>query len=138
LRTLQEQTQQHVNIIASRALRDLADADLETQIAKIFVQRLRDLDDEARAAMFPEDKDRSEALEVRSAFELSDDIRDQIGQTLEQFGQSSSAVHFRTVSDLMSGIELSANGQKIEWTLRSYVESLEQEWSSVLQQHLTA
>ena len=71
---------------------------------------------------------------LRSAFELPPPQRAAIQKALdESFGQPV-ALKFETAPDLVSGIELTAQGQKLAWSISGYLSAL----SSDLQAKLGA
>jgi len=62
---------------------------------------------------------------VRSAFDLPAAQRAGIQQALNETFSADIHVRFETVPDLISGIELTTNGQKVAWCIADYLESLE-------------
>ncbi|MFO7704656.1 MAG: F0F1 ATP synthase subunit delta [Halopseudomonas sp.] len=119
-------TQQQVFDIARRALGDLADASLEQRACEVFVQRLQAADGEALAALSSALKATSESAPalVRSAFELPAAQQATIKTALdERFGQPI-ALSFETTPDLVAGIELSVQGQKLAWSIAHYLSAL--------------
>ncbi len=111
--------------IARKTLGDLADTGLEERMTATFVQRLRELDDGAKANLGSTLKSISEAVRVCSAFELPATQRAAIQQALDETFSVSIPAHFETNPNLVSGIELVANGQKVAWSIGGYLNSLE-------------
>ncbi len=62
---------------------------------------------------------------VRSAFDLPAEQRAAIQTALNETFSSEIHVQFETAPDLISGIELSTNGQKVAWSIADYLASLE-------------
>jgi F-type H+-transporting ATPase subunit b len=62
---------------------------------------------------------------VRSAFDLPAEQRAAIQNALNETFAAQIRVRFATAPDLVSGIELSANGQKVAWSIADYLASLE-------------
>ena len=111
--------------IARMTLTDLATTGLEAQMADVFTRRLRGLD-------APGKKDLGEALAagsapalVRSTFDLAAPQRATIQHALNETFSADIALRYETSPDLVSGIELSANGQKVAWSIADYLASLE-------------
>jgi len=118
-------TQQEVFAIARKALADLATTSLEEQMGEVFMRRLRELDSQAKEPLVHALKTASDPALVRSAFELPTEQRTAIRQALNETFSADIAVRFETAPELISGIELAANGQKIAWSITDYLLSLE-------------
>ena len=61
---------------------------------------------------------------MRSAFELASPQKTAIEQIVKPLFGEATAIDFETKPDLISGIELTANGQKIAWSIADYLTSL--------------
>ncbi len=119
------------------ALADLADADLERHMARRFIARLSEIDDDTRQAMAgaPDgDPAIAEAdapppeppIVVCSAFEIPNDLRQAMIEGVQQHIAPNRRVVFTVEPDLLCGIELRTSGHKIAWSLESYLDALEQ------------
>ncbi len=118
--------QQQVFDISRRVLGDLADLSLEQRACEVFIQRLKAVDGTALAALSKALKATSEAAPalLRSAFDLPAPQRDAIQAALaETFGQAI-ALKVETAPELVGGIELSAQGQKLAWSIADYLRDL--------------
>jgi F-type H+-transporting ATPase subunit b len=62
---------------------------------------------------------------VRSAFDLPAEQRAAIQNALNETFSADVHVRFETAPDLISGIELTTNGQKVAWSIADYLTSLE-------------
>ena len=62
---------------------------------------------------------------MRSAFELPAEQRAVIQKALNETFSAEIHVRFETASDLISGIELTTNGQKVAWSIADYLVSME-------------
>jgi F-type H+-transporting ATPase subunit b len=62
---------------------------------------------------------------VRSAFDLPAEQRAAIQNALNETFSAEIHVRFETAPDLISGIELTTNGQKVAWSIADYLASLE-------------
>lgn len=123
---LLRRTQQAVLAIARQALSDLASASLEARIADAFVERLRALEDPARDRIARALTAGSGPARVRSAFELPAEQRAAIQAAVDQAFSADIALRFETAPDLVGGIELGANGQKLAWSIDDYLATLQQ------------
>lgn len=125
LQELRRRTISQVHATARRALADLADTDLETHLAHVFIQRLQQTaeDGEVAAAL----RQAAQEIVVRSAFEISPELRQTILGVVQEQTQDDVEARFETAPDLICGIELAADGYKIAWSLADYLDSLEEE-----------
>ena len=62
---------------------------------------------------------------MRSAFDLPAEQRAAIQNALNETFSAAIRVRFETAPDLVSGIELTTNGQKVAWSIADYLASLE-------------
>jgi len=119
-------TQDQVFDISRRVLGELAAVSLEQRACGVFIQRLKSTDGEALAALgvaLKATSDDKPAL-LRSAFELPAAQRTALQAALdESFGQPI-ALAFETAPDLVCGIELSAQGLKLAWSISDYLAAL--------------
>jgi F-type H+-transporting ATPase subunit b len=122
---ISRRTQQEVFSIARKALTDLATTSLEERLGEVFTRRLREMDGQAKADLEKALKTASDPALVRSAFDLSAEQRAAIQNALNETFSAEIHVRFETAPDLISGIELSTNGQKVAWSIADYLASLE-------------
>src|SRR5665647_1060422 len=122
---ISRRTRQEVFAIARKALTDLATTSLEERLAEVFTRRLREMDGKAKAGLAEALKSASDPAVVRSAFDLPAEQRTAIQNALNETFSAKIRVRFETAPDLVSGIELTANGQKVAWSIADYLASLE-------------
>ena len=127
-------TQEEVFAITRKTLTDLAETSLEERISEVFRRRLGELDGEAKEGFVKILKTSSDPLIVRSAFELPAEQRAAIQQALNETFAGEIYLRFETAPDLISGIELTANGRKVAWSIANYLTSLEKSIGELLQQ----
>jgi F-type H+-transporting ATPase subunit b len=118
-------TQQEVFAIARKALADLATTSLEERMGEVFTRRLRALDGQAKEGFAKSLETASGPAVVRSAFDLPAEQRAAIQKALNETFSAEIHVKFETAPDLVSGIELTTNGQKLAWSIADYLASLE-------------
>ncbi len=124
-------TQQEVFAIARKVLMDLATASLEERLREAFTHRLREMSGEPKARLAEALRGAHAPVLVRSAFDLSADQRAAIQSALNETFVAEIPMRFETVPNLISGIELTANGQKVAWSIADYLTSLEK-WTGEL------
>ena len=122
---ISRRAQQEVFAIARKALADLATTSLEKRMCEVFMRRLQALDDQAKEGFAKSLKTATEPALVRSAFDLPTEQRAAIQYALNETFSAEIQVKFETAPDLVSGIELTTNGQKMAWSIADYLASLE-------------
>jgi F-type H+-transporting ATPase subunit b len=111
--------------IVRKALKDLATTSLEERLGEVFTRRLREMDGKAKEGLAWALKTPSEPALVRSAFDLPAEQRAAIQNALNETFSADIHLRFETAPDLVSGIELTTNGQKVAWSIADYLASLE-------------
>jgi F-type H+-transporting ATPase subunit b len=130
--------EKEVFAIARRALTDLATVSLEERVGEVFTRRLRELDPKAKELLGDALKNSSQPAVVRSAFELPADQRAAIQNALNETFSAAVRVNFEDSQDVICGIELSANGQKVAWSISSYLAGLSKKVSDLVDPPPTA
>jgi F-type H+-transporting ATPase subunit b len=127
--------QQEVFAIARKALTDLATTSLEERMGDVFTRRLRTMDGKAKQCLGEALKTSANPALVRSAFDLRADQRAAIQNTLNETFSAEIRVRFEIAPDLVSGIELTTNGQKLAWSISDYLTSLEKGVGELFDNH---
>ncbi|MFH0792538.1 MAG: F0F1 ATP synthase subunit B [bacterium] len=122
---ISRRTQQEVFAIARKALTELAGTSLEERMVDVFVRRLRELNGREKGLLASALKASPSPVIVRTTFDLPPaQCASTEGAIKETLGMET-RVQFETAPDLISGIELTANGQKVAWSIADYLTSLE-------------
>ena len=111
--------------IARKTLNDLSTVSLEERIAEVFTRRLREMDDPAKTTMGDAIKASKDPAIVRSTFAQPDDQKASIQNAINETFAADVRIRFETTPDGVCGIELTAGGQKISWTIANYLDSLD-------------
>jgi F-type H+-transporting ATPase subunit b len=119
-------TKQEAFEIARKTLADLASAKLEDQIGEVFIVRLRTLANPSKESLRTALTTSKSAPLLRSAFELSPDRRAAIQTAVNETFSADIPIQFETKGELISGMELVANGQKLCWSIADYLGEIEQ------------
>ena len=125
-------TQQQVFAVARKALADLATTSLEERLGEVFTRRLREMDARAKAGLAEALRTAPEPALVRSAIELPAEQRAAIQNALNETFSAAIRIRFETAPELVGGIELTANGQKVAWSIAGYLASLEKNVDELL------
>lgn len=132
IRLLHQRAGSQMAAIARQALSDLANADLERHIIQVFVERLQELDGAVRLALEEVIREPDQQIEVRSAFEIPAELRSRIAEAVSDHMVRQNELSFVTDPQVICGIELRLPGQKIAWSLQSYLETLEESLAEAL------
>jgi F-type H+-transporting ATPase subunit b len=125
-------TQQQVFAIARKTLADLATTSLEERMGDTFVRRLRALNGAAKERLANAFKTSNHQVSVQSAFDLPPAQKSEIESAVKQTFAPEAQVQFETAPELVSGIELSNNGQKVAWSIADYLATLQKSAGELL------
>ncbi len=128
-------TQKEVFTIARKTLADLATTSLEERMSEVFVQRLRGLTGAAKDQLAAALKTSTQPARVRSAFDMPPAQRTAIESAVRETIAPDAHVQFETAPELVSGIELSTNGQKVAWSIAEYLSTLEKSAGELLREN---
>jgi len=118
-------TRQEVFSIARKALTDLAGATLEDQMVSTFVDRLQALGADEKQKLTSALQDKAQLIVVRTTFDLSAAHHSILETELQKLLGASTQVCFETTPELVSGIELCTDGQKVAWSIAQYLTEME-------------
>ena len=131
---ISRRTQQEVFAITRKTLADLATVSLEERLGEVFTRRLHEMNGDAKTKLGDALKTASDPALVRSAFDLPAEQRAAIQNALNETFAAQVRVRFETAPELVSGIELAANGQKVSWSIADYLASLEKSVGELLKE----
>ncbi len=125
-------TRKEVFAITRKTLADLSGASLEERMSDVFVGRLHALAGPAKDQMVTAFKTSNHTVSVHSAFDLSSAQQKSIEAAVKETFAPDAHVQFETAPELVSGIELSTNGQKVAWSIADYLATLEKSAGELL------
>jgi F-type H+-transporting ATPase subunit b len=132
-RAVGDRARQEVFAVARRTLQDLAAASLEERLCELFIRRLREMDGPARKNLKAAFEASAEPGLVRSAFDIPAAQRAAIEAAVAETISAGIDLRYDTSPDLIAGIELSANGQKLAWNMADYLAALEKSVGELLE-----
>jgi F-type H+-transporting ATPase subunit b len=127
---------EEIYAIARRALQDLANEKLEKQIINIFIQRLQDLEKFEGEKIKEFYKTPGQQITVRSTFEIPEEIRQRIQETIRNQTGVDLKIQFKTAPELICGVEMSASDMRIAWSIASYLDTLKADLSERIDKEL--
>jgi F-type H+-transporting ATPase subunit b len=126
-------TREEAFALSRKILVDLADASLEDQMLEVFVRRVASLNDGQRAQiMAPSGSAHSRPAVLRSAFELTPAQQANMATAFSRWPCEGATLQFETAPDLISGLELTVDGQKLSWNATAYLVTLEEKAQGLL------
>ncbi|OIP74705.1 MAG: hypothetical protein AUK48_09105 [Oscillatoriales cyanobacterium CG2_30_44_21] len=136
LHEVSARTMQQLQATVRRVLADLAESELETQIARLFLKKLQNLNESERTELV---KTLTVAtsdiipLTLVSTFELPNDIGEAIANILQTYFDASSRVEldYEIQSNLICGIELRGTGYKLAWSMDAYLDAITENLATV-------
>jgi F-type H+-transporting ATPase subunit b len=135
LQDLRRMTAREVYAISRRALKDLAEVELEERIVDVFGSRFRQMKKDKKANILKAIREESKVV-IRSGFELSQASREKITKMLEAETSEKIEVTYDTDPQMIMGIELKSRGEKIAWSIRDYVADLENRAKAALEKQI--
>jgi F-type H+-transporting ATPase subunit b len=118
--------------IARKALADLATVSLEERMGEVFTRRLHEMNGKDKELLAAALKSSAEPAVMRSAFDLPADQKAAIQNALNETFSADIRVRFETAKDTVCGIELTANGQKVGWSVNTYIAGLDRKVGGLL------
>lgn len=116
---------EEVFAIARKVLADLASRSLEEQITAVFIRKIKELKDKEKQNFISAVKPGSGPLLLKSAFEINTEQQEEIHKTLQDTLKQDFQLKLENNPDIISGIELSANGYKLSWSIAEYLDAIE-------------
>lgn len=129
LNNLRRHLSDGVQTVSRKALTDMADAELEAQVARTFIRRMEAMAEEERKKV----ANSEEPILVLSAFELDSTIRGKITRALHKLLSTEAEVKYDRSPDLLCGIELVAGERRIGWSIDGYLDDLSRRIESGLE-----
>jgi F-type H+-transporting ATPase subunit b len=122
-----------VGKIASAALRDLADADLQQSTMATFARKLHELPDVDAAALVGEARQEG-SLTVRSTLVLDEATRRHLRDALHARLGELPRVHWVTDENLGFGLRVETNGRELGWSAADYLDGVSERLHATLEQ----
>ncbi|MFD2789895.1 ATP synthase subunit b [Arenibacter antarcticus] len=123
---LKRKTKEEVFAIAGKALSDLANANLEEQVIKVFIKKIKDLD-EGNIAKLKNAFDNDKAITIKSAFEPSATSKQELEKTIEKITRKKNNFKYLLAPEVVGGIEIYTESYQLSWNIESYLDSLKKD-----------
>ncbi len=113
--------------IVRRTVADLASLDVQECAVRVFLEKIRLLDEDARGHLAHGE------LLIRTKFDLREETQAEIRKALEDSLRAPVTVRFERAPGIGLGLELRGNGWRIGWNSESYLEALEEDLTEALE-----
>jgi F-type H+-transporting ATPase subunit b len=127
---------EEVYATTGKILSDLAETKLEQAMIAKFLIQLNALKGKDFTAFLSALEMTNNLIVVRSAFELTSKLEDEIRQALQTLLSNESIlalnVNFTCVPNLIAGLELTVGGWKLAWSVEHYMATLRERMNDVL------
>lgn len=128
--SIRQSMQKELVTTAGKVLRDLADTDIESRMVAVFINKLHELGDDKVNVLRGSKSDSQ--INVKSSSPLSQDQQKAISSELGSILNTDVSLKFFESPDLIGGIELTANGFKIGWSVSEYLNTLDDALSNLV------
>ena len=124
---LQTLVAEHFNKFAEKALRQMADSDLNEWIVRQFMQKIKDLPTAEKTKLKGSFKSQ-QVLHLQSAQEMSPELKKQIEDLLHTECEvpDNAKILYETDDNLIGGIILQGGEYMVEWSLNGYLQEFKQ------------
>ncbi len=134
LQELRRRAGEQVFDTARKALKDLADEQLERHICNAFLRRIQNLEGKEREQIKQSLEQSKQEATIVSRFKIPQDLQQKAEKALKDISGKSAHLKFKTSEDLIGGVELEIRDRKIAWEIESYLSELEDNMSEALDQ----
>ena len=124
LRDLKSRASRQIFEAVDRALRELADEDLERRIVDVFIGKLQKLTAEERQEILTALRRTRRKLMVLTSFPIKDDQRRHIEALVTELFAEDIDLNCFTDPAMSCGIEIRGGGWKITWRLSHFIDQL--------------
>jgi len=131
LQELRHLAGKQIYAVSRRVLKDLSAMDLEERIVDILVERVAGMDETERQK-FREPLENGGTVAVTSAFAIPPNAQAKLAGALRRYVVADAKVVYEMSDDILSGCELRSDGHKIAWSMKDYIENLEESFFSAL------
>lgn len=135
---LQQETGERAIEITRRAMRDLADAEIEQKMVEVFLDRLVELEASGGTEVLTALRSDAEGpVMVRTSFRLSDSQRDTVRERLRAvLREPSREVEWVRDPELIAGIVLTVGARTVGWTIDTYLAAIRAGFAEILRRQV--
>lgn len=113
-----------------RVLAELADSELDAQMARVFLSKLDGIDREERENLAAAAA--GNEARVVTSFDLPENLRSEIEERVARLLGADIRIRFETTRELVCGLELNVGPHKVAWNIADFLGGLEQNMAASL------
>jgi F-type H+-transporting ATPase subunit b len=119
-------------LISSKALKEIADENLETKIIEKFSETLADLSKDEEQEIKDSLKEADKNMTVKTTFELSKSSKDELGTILTEKFYKTTDIDYEVDEKIICGIELNIKNKKLNWNFNDFLNELDDKFQEIL------
>ena len=119
-------------LISSKALKIIADENLEKKIIEKFSEVLADLTKDEEQDLKDSLKDADKNMTVKTTFELSKSSKNKLETVLTDKFYKTADIDYETDEKIICGIELKIKNKKLDWNFNDYLNELDDKFQGIL------
>ncbi len=124
---IKRKTKEQVFAIAGKTLSDLASAELEEQVIKLFIKKMKSLNEEDHNIFKLALQASEEPIHIKSVFVLSRNLKQSLERAVNKIAERDTEFEYSLEPELVSGIVLETADFQLSWGIESYLESMKLE-----------
>lgn len=124
LRELGRMSTEELYAATRKALKDLADAELEEKCVDVFLNVLENAEEKVRKELTRFASDSGRPLLVRSSFDISGALQQKVTRKIHQLFSEDIDIDYQSDPELLMGIEIKGRSRKIAWHADDYLDRL--------------
>jgi F-type H+-transporting ATPase subunit b len=132
--SIMKRVQKGVFAISRKALKDLSGTDLDERIVNVFVGQLTGSSLTNSSLKNSSLKNSATPVMIRTAFAIPTALQATVEKQIKDKLSPDAQIQFEVNPDLISGIEITSDGQKFAWSISDYLNLLEKEIEGTVKQ----
>ena len=124
---MRRRSAEYVFALARRTLKELANSQLEEQVAAAFAKQIEEIDPQLRDRLVKACQQTGRKIVVNSSLALDAETQQRITRAVHKNISKTAEVHYEQSEDTTSGIEMKVGSQTLAWTFASFLDDLEQQ-----------
>lgn len=132
LHDMRRRSADHVMALARRTLSELADTQLEEQVATAFARQIEHLEPHLHDRLAKASRQAGGVIVVQSSFILNAEAQRRLAHAVHKGIIAEAEIRYEQADGMICGIELKAGSQTLTWAFSNFLDELEQRLSKDL------
>ncbi len=126
------QTEKEFFALARKSLKDLANAPLEKMLVDKFIEQLAMAPDSEKEKLVSAALGEKNCGQIQSGFSITQEDQAKLQTAVNDLIEKDIKVDFSQEPELIGGIKLRFGGQKVEWSIAKYLDTLQERLSGLV------